>query len=121
MDETITARSTSRQAGRGAALAGPGAWPVVQAVLSGVRHVGQAEPSVPAPCGSADGQESWREALVAALTELGYPGLDGVTVIAPKYPNSLHGVDDDDPLPDRTVKAPPGEAAKRSRRYFERR
>jgi len=47
--------------------------------------------------------------------------LDAAEVIAPKYPNALHGVDDNVPLPELTVKAPSGEVAKRNRRDFERR
>lgn len=71
--------------------------------------------------GTGDQQNSWGAVLEAALTKLGYPGLDHVTVIAPKYPNALHGVDDDTPLPALTVKAATGEAAKRNRAAFERR
>lgn len=71
--------------------------------------------------GSGDQNDEWKSALQGALTELGYPELDTATVIAPKYPNSLKGVDDDDPLPGLTIKAPTGEAAKKNRRDFERR
>jgi hypothetical protein len=65
--------------------------------------------------------DEWREALEPALAALGYPSLDGVTVIAPKYAHALRGTDDDESLPERTVKAPFGEAARRNRRAFERR
>ncbi|MEA5153487.1 hypothetical protein [Raineyella sp.] len=71
--------------------------------------------------GSGDQEDTWRDALTGALTGLGYPGLDGVTVVAPKYPHALRGVDDNDPLPGLTVKAPTGEAARRNRRDFEHR
>lgn len=71
--------------------------------------------------GAGDQEDSWKGALEAALAQLGFPGLDDVTVIAPKYPNALRGVDDDEPLPALTVKAPTGEAATRNRAAFERR
>lgn len=59
--------------------------------------------------GSGDQQDAWQDALVAALIDLGYPGSHGVTVVAPKYAHALRGVDDNDPLPELTVKAPAGE------------
>lgn len=65
--------------------------------------------------------DEWKAALSDALTGLGYPDLDGVTVIAPKYAHALRGSDDNEPLPGVTVKAPSGEAARKSRREFERR
>lgn len=68
-----------------------------------------------------DGESTWRSALDAALAGLGYPGLDHVEVIAPKYPNTLNGVDDDRPAPDTQIKALVGESAKHNRRAFERR
>lgn len=71
--------------------------------------------------GSGDWKDGWKPALAGALAELGYPELDAAEVIAPKYPNALHGVDDNVPLPELTVKAPSGEVAKRNRRDFERR
>ncbi|HAM21474.1 MAG TPA: hypothetical protein DCQ04_04225, partial [Actinobacteria bacterium] len=71
--------------------------------------------------GGGDPDEKWREALELALTRLGYPDLSGVQVLAPKYPNGLNGVDDDEPLPKVTVRAPRGDDAERNRRNFERR
>lgn len=65
--------------------------------------------------------DHWRGALEEALTALDYPGLDAARVIAPKYPNTLRGADDDDPLPELTVKTPSGDAARKNRRDFERR
>lgn len=65
--------------------------------------------------------DEWREALEPALAALGYPSLDGVTVIAPKYAHALRGADDDEAVPGVTAKAPSGEAARRNRREFERR
>lgn len=69
----------------------------------------------------AEQSDGWKGTLSDALTSVRYPGLDGATVVAPKYPNSLKGVDDNDPLPRLTIKAPTGEAAKTNRRDFERR
>ena len=71
--------------------------------------------------GTGDLEGIWRVALEDALTDLGYPSLDGITVIAPKYPNTLIGSDDDFRLPALTVKAPTGEHAKKNRREFDRR
>lgn len=71
--------------------------------------------------GTGDLEDTWRAALEAALTGVGYPGLDGVSVIAPKYPNTLIASDDDFPLPALTVKAPAGDHAKANRREFDRR
>lgn len=65
--------------------------------------------------------DEWKEALRDALTGLGYPDLDHVTVIAPRYAHALRGSDDNEPLPGVTVKAPSGEAARKNRREFERR
>lgn len=39
--------------------------------------------------GSGDRHDTWQDALVAALIDLGYPGLDGVTVVAPKHSHAL--------------------------------
>jgi len=71
--------------------------------------------------GDGDLDDGWQGALEAALTRLGYPDLSGVTVLAPKYPNGLRGVDDDEPLPKVAVRAPRGDDAKSNRRDFERR
>jgi hypothetical protein len=65
--------------------------------------------------------DEWRQALEPALAALGYPGLDGVRVIAPRYAHALRGSDDDLPLPGLTVKGTSGEAARKNRRAFERR
>lgn len=71
--------------------------------------------------GSGDQEDTWRESLDEALARLGYPDLSEINVIAPKYPNGLNGVDDDEPLPKVTVKALRGDDAKRARRESERR
>ena len=59
--------------------------------------------------GDGDQNDDWRETLDRSLTSVGYPSLDDVTVISPKYPMSLHGVDGDDPLPTVTLKEPRGD------------
>lgn len=69
--------------------------------------------------GNQDGE--WMIGLTAGLVRLGYPDLDTVQVIAPKYAHALKGADDNDPLPRLTIKQPLREAAKKNRREFERR
>lgn len=71
--------------------------------------------------GKGDPKEEWRGALEPALLKLGYKDLSDVEVITPKYPNSLHGVDDELPLPGTTVRKLRGEYARTNRRDFERR
>lgn len=71
--------------------------------------------------GAGDPDDVWKDVLDAKLREIGYPGLGGVTVIAPKYPNSLVASDDRHPLPGITVKEPSGEEARRNRLEFDRR
>lgn len=71
--------------------------------------------------GDGDPQALWQKSLARSLKEAGYPGLDGVTVLAPKYPNSLKGVDDDLPIPEFATKVPTGNEAVQNRRVFERR
>ena len=71
--------------------------------------------------GTGDPEDKWRNALDLSLTRIGYPDLSGVTVVAPKYPFGLRGVDDDEPLPKVTVKTLRGDRAKAHRREFQRR
>lgn len=71
--------------------------------------------------GSGDLKDTWMGELEKALIELGYPSLDAVNVIAPKYPNALRGADDTLPLPPITIEAPGGDAAMKHRREFDRR
>ncbi|WCI09677.1 hypothetical protein PJ267_09265 [Arthrobacter sp. OVS8] len=71
--------------------------------------------------GDGDQDDKWRLRLTESLVRLGYPDLDTVQVIAPKYPHSLVNSDDNFPLPGLTIKQPPREAAKKNRRDFERR
>ncbi|MER6941706.1 hypothetical protein, partial [Nocardioides sp. NPDC000441] len=52
--------------------------------------------------GNGDPRDAWRRALDQALQDAGYPGLDEVEVIAPKYPDVLRTDDGD-----KTIKIPP--------------
>ncbi|MHC6221181.1 alpha/beta hydrolase family protein [Arthrobacter sp. MMS24-S77] len=71
--------------------------------------------------GDGDQDDNWRVQLTEILVRLGYPDLDTVRVIAPKYAHALRGSDAKEPLPGLTIKQPPREAAKKNRRDFERR
>ena len=71
--------------------------------------------------GDGDPDGTWQDALERSLTRLGYPDLSGVKVLAPKYPNGLRGVDDEERLPKLTVKAPRGDDARSNRRDYARR
>lgn len=71
--------------------------------------------------GDGDPDDAWKMRLTETLVDLGYPKLDTVEVITPKYAHSLRGSDDNDPLPPLTIKQPQREAAKKNRRDFERR
>ena len=71
--------------------------------------------------GDGDQNDNWKVALSESLTALGYPSLDQIRTIAPKYAHALKGWDDGEALPAVTVKQPSGEAAKQNRRDFERR
>ena len=71
--------------------------------------------------GTGDPEDKWRNALDLSLTRIGYPDLSGVTVVAPKYPFGLRGVDDDEPLPKVTVKTLRGDRAKAHRRDLQQR
>jgi len=55
------------------------------------------------------------------LVSFGYPDLETVTVIAPKYAHALKGWDYKVQLPGVTIKTPPRDEAKQIRRDFERR
>lgn len=60
-------------------------------------------------------------ALRQSLIRLGYPELESLRVIAPKYAHALKGADQPSQLPGLTVKQPFREAARKNRRDFERR
>ena len=69
--------------------------------------------------GTGDQENAWRASLDASLASIGYPTLDGVRVIAPKYPFGLRGVDDEVPLPKLSVPTLRGDAAARYRLEFQ--
>jgi len=71
--------------------------------------------------GDGDPDDKWLSVLERSLTRLGYPGVTGVNVIAPKYPNGLKGVDETKPLPKTSVRTLHGDAADTNRRNYERR
>lgn len=71
--------------------------------------------------GEGDPSDGWAAHLSRTLVSIGYPDLDSVRVIAPKYPHTLRGSDDTDPLPKLTIKELNGAAARANQRDFERR
>ncbi len=71
--------------------------------------------------GEGDPTGKWRTALNRTLGSIGYPDLDEVTVIAPRYSHALKDWDVDEHLPPVTLKRPGADAAKKNRREFERR
>jgi pimeloyl-ACP methyl ester carboxylesterase len=71
--------------------------------------------------GDGDHDDAWKSRLEEALLRLGYPSLDSVQIVAPKYAHALKGWDVKESLPGVTVKALPRDAARKNRREFERR
>lgn len=71
--------------------------------------------------GDGDQEDKWQAVLEKSLISFGYPSLDAVRVIAPKFPDALVVFDAHEELPGRTVKTPSRDAAKLHRREFERR
>lgn len=71
--------------------------------------------------GSGDQTDLWKTRLAGSLARLGYPELNSVRVIAPKYAHALKGSDEREALPGLTIKQPSRDEAKRNRRDFERR
>lgn len=71
--------------------------------------------------GTGDPEGHWRTRLTESLERVGYPGLEAVEVIAPRYAHALKGADEAEALPVITGKPLTGDAAKRNRREFERR
>lgn len=71
--------------------------------------------------GTGDPAKLWYQTLDRTLKKIGYPGLSGLDVIAPHYPNGLSGIEDPAPLPEITVIATSGDAAKSHRRDYWRR
>lgn len=72
--------------------------------------------------GNGDPENVWLTHLEKSLEALGYPGLQGVEYVAPKYAHALTGVDDPPPAlaPITTTKLG-REEARANRRDFERR
>jgi pimeloyl-ACP methyl ester carboxylesterase len=71
--------------------------------------------------GDGDQNDNWRSSTAATLTRLGYPDMESVRVIAPKYAHALKGWNYKESLPGVTIKQPAREAARQNRRDFERR
>lgn len=71
--------------------------------------------------GHGDKEDRWKYFLAGSLALLGYPELESVRVIAPKYAHALKDWDAKESLPAITIKQQSGEAAKQNRRDFERR
>lgn len=71
--------------------------------------------------GDGDHGDSWKSSIQGSLTDLGYPDLDAITVIAPKYAHALRGLDEKEAMPAVTQTQPTREAARQNRRDFERR
>ncbi len=72
--------------------------------------------------GNGDPEDLWLGHMTDALEALGYPGLEGVHYLAPKYSHALRGVDDPvPPLPPVTLRKLGRDEARVNRREFERR
>lgn len=71
--------------------------------------------------GTGDRDDLWKARLSETLSGIGYPSLDGVEVIAPKYAHALKDYDDRQDVPPITIKNPSRDAARKNRRDFERR
>lgn len=71
--------------------------------------------------GDGDQDDVWRKHLTRSLQSLGYPSLDSIQVIAPKYAHALKGSDDRESVPEVTLKQLSRDAARKNRRDFERR
>jgi len=71
--------------------------------------------------GNGDHDDKWKTYLENALLRLGYPDLDSVQIIAPKYAHALKGWDQKELIPGVTIKPLLREAGRDNRRDFERR
>lgn len=71
--------------------------------------------------GTGDRDNLWKSRLSTTLAEVGYPDLEMVKVVAPKYAHALKGADEKEQLPPHTIKQPGRESARANRRDFERR
>ncbi|WP_181003403.1 hypothetical protein [Microbacterium sp. CJ77] len=71
--------------------------------------------------GTGDPDGHWKVRLSESLNRIGYPGLETVKVIAPRYAHALKGADEPETVPPLIGKPPTGDAARQNRREFERR
>lgn len=71
--------------------------------------------------GKGDPEDTWKRHLGDALIRLGYPSVDTVQAVAPKYAHALTGWDVKTPLPAVTIGQLSRDEARRNRREFERR
>lgn len=71
--------------------------------------------------GTGDPDDVWRVPMSKTLEVIGYPTLDQVQVIAPKYSHELKGFSEKQDVPPFTIKQPIRDAARQNRRDFERR
>ncbi|GAA1679594.1 alpha/beta hydrolase [Microbacterium lacus] len=71
--------------------------------------------------GTGDPDGHWKVRLSESLRSIGYPGLESVKVIAPRYAHALKRADEPESLPPLTGRPPTGDAARQNRREFERR
>lgn len=70
--------------------------------------------------GSGDLEDNWRTQLSDTLASIGFPSLDKVHVVAPKYADALVEAEGNAKLPDITITRLAREPAKTWRREFER-
>lgn len=71
--------------------------------------------------GNGDPSDNWKHQLAQSLSNNGYPALDGVELIVPKFAHALRGVDEAEKLPPIVHKRPSKSDAAQIRRNFERR
>lgn len=69
--------------------------------------------------GRGDIDNNWQTVLGRTLHSIGYPRLENINIIAPKYAFALRGVDDKSTVPKITVKDLSGNESQRKRREFE--
>jgi pimeloyl-ACP methyl ester carboxylesterase len=71
--------------------------------------------------GAGDPENRWISQLSRTLVDIGYPDLNSVDIITPKFAHALKGFDGTESLPGVTIKNPPRDEARQNRRDFERR
>lgn len=70
--------------------------------------------------GDGDPSNKWQRQLSESLAEVGYPALENVNLVIPKFAHALKGADDHSEIPPRTHKRPSKTEAIQIRRDFER-